>query len=518
MKCCLLCGWSRPLVLSVAFIWAVSTVSWLAGHSDGLGGRPLTIIWSDDPGDYDPHSTSHPVAQDVFRHVCEPLFYEDFNGAIRGLLAEDEIEYGDDGRRLTVRLRPNITFHDGTPLNAQAVQISFERLKHLGVSPLLNDLREVTATAQPDGRRVVFTMPEPDYEFVRLVLSSAYAAIVSPLAGDAAKPGFVACTGPYRFEPDLYRPGQSLALVRYAEYRWPPASVTNRGIAHIPHIRFLFEADRAKRLDHLLHSDGCVLSLSQEHLAFVTALPRFRLYEATGGVTYLGFNFQRSRWQDLRVRQAVALALDKSALAESGSFLVADTPLAPNAIGYDPRAAAFGHGHDPDRSQALLAQAGFDFDAKILLLIPESNTYRELAVAVQDQLKAVGLDGVRLREAPRADILTQRQDFDLLLFDYAWGDYTALGIFLGPGPRNLLSYSGSDVMNMVIQARITTDPGLRQRLVLGAQRVVLEQAVWQPLLVRRITFAVDSTCVAGERQSPAGELLFHDADTNLSHR
>ena len=43
--------------------------------------------------------------------------------------------------------------------------------------------------------------------------------------------------------------------------------------------------------------------------------------------------------------------------------------------------------------------------------------------------------------------------------------------------------------------------------------VVKEQALWQPLLVRRITFAVDGTCVQGEHQSPEGDLLFHDADT-----
>ena len=68
------------------------------------------------------------------------------------------------------------------------------------------------------------------------------------------------------------------------------------------------------------------------------------------------------------------------------------------------------------------------------------------------------------------------------------------------------------------QARATANPNLRQQIVLEAQRIVLEQALWQPLLVRRITFAVDRTCVQGERQSPEGELLFHDADTDLSHR
>jgi peptide/nickel transport system substrate-binding protein len=427
-------------------------------------------------------------------------------------LAEDEVEYGDGGRRLTVRLRPGIAFHDGTPLDARAVQASFERLQRLGVSPLLNDLRDVTVKAQPDGRSVVFTLPEPDYEFVRLVLSNPYAAIVSPQAGDPAKPGFVACTGPYRFAPDLYRPGKSLTLVRYQEYRWAPVYFVNREAAYIPQIRFIFEAERTKRLNLLLNGEGCVLSLSEEEVAPVVALPRFHLYEATGGVTYLGFNFQRPRWQDVRVRRAVALALDKTALAELGPFLVADTPLAPNTVGYDPRAAAFGYGYEPDRSRALLAQSGFDTEAEVVLLIPESNTYRELAAAVQQQLEAIGLR-IRIREMPRADILTQRQDFDLLLFDYAWSDYRALGIFLGLGPRNLLNYPGGDVSGLVRKARTTADPDKRQQFVLEAQRLVLEQALWQPLLVRRITFAVDGACVEGVRQSPEGQLLFHDADT-----
>jgi peptide/nickel transport system substrate-binding protein len=512
MKCHLPRAWSRRLVVPVTLVWLLATLGWMVVRSDGLGWHPLVIVWSHDPGDYDPHHTSHPIAQSVFRHVCEPLFYEGFDGLVRGLLAEDDFEYGDGGRRVTVRLRPGITFHDRAPLDARAVQASFERLQRLGVSPLLNDLRDVTVTAQPDGRSVVFTLPEPDYDFVRLVLSNPYSAVASPQADDPAKPGFVACTGPYRFVPSLYRPNRSLTLVRYPDYRWPPAYFVNRGAARIRQLRFVFEAERAKRLDLLLNNEGCVLSLSEEQVAPVTALPHFRLYEATGGVTYLGFNFQRTRWQDVQVRRAVALALDKTTLAELGPFLVADTPLAPGTVGYDPRAAAFGYGYDPDRSQALLAQAGFDAEAEVVLLIPESNTYRELAAAVQQQMEAIRLR-IRVREVPRADILTQRQDFDLLLFDYAWGDYRALGIFLGPGPRNLLNYPGGDVAGLVAQARATADAGQRRQRVLEAQRIVLEQALWQPLLVRRITFAVNGACVGGERQSPEGELLFHDADT-----
>ncbi len=505
--------WPRKLTMGITLAWVLVTSGWLIVRSDGLGGPPLTIIWSDDPGDYDPHRTSHPVAQSVFRHVCEPLFYTDFDGEVRGLLAEDRVEYANDGRHLTIRLRPGIAFHDGTRLDAQAVQASFERLKRLGTSPLLNDLRDVAVIAQPDGRSVVFTLPAPDYEFVRLVLSNPYAVIVSPQASDAGGPGFVACTGPYRFESSLYRPGHSLTLVRYPEYRWPPLHFANRGAAYIPQIRFIFEADRARRLDALVRGEGCVLSLSQEQLAPVAALSRFRLYEAVGGVTYLGFNFQRPCWQNVRARQAVARAIDKTALAKLGPFLVTDAPLAPGTIGYDPRATAFSYNYDPDHSRALLAGTGSGAE-QVVLLIPESRTYQDLAAVVQQQLKDVGLERLQIRSVSRADILTKRQDFDLLLFDYAWGDYTALGILFGPGPRNLLNYPGRDVADLITRARTTSDVGLRRQFVLDAQRIILEQALWQPLLVRRITFAVDGTCVQGERQSPEGELIFHDADTN----
>ena len=174
---------------------------------------------------------------------------------------------------------------------------------------------------------------------------------------------------------------------------------------------------------------------------------------------------------------------------------------------------AFGYGYDPERSRALLAEVAFDTGAEIVLLIPESNTYRELAAAVQQQLAAVGLTQVCIREALRTEVLALRQDFDLLLFDYAWNDYTILGILLGPGPRNLLNYASDDVAGLVAQARTTADLERRQQLVLDAQRAVLEQAIWQPLLVRRLTFAVDGTCVHGEQQSPAGALLFYNAQT-----
>jgi peptide/nickel transport system substrate-binding protein len=500
------------LRLLLTLAWLLLTFMWTLYRVEDLGGRPLVIIWSHDPETYDPHATSHPVAQSIFRHVCEPLFYEDPTGHTHGLLAEDKVVYDDDGRRLTVHLREDIIFHDGTPLDAQAVETSFERLQHLGISPLLNDLRGVTVKAQGDDQSVIFMLPEPDYDFVRRVLSNSYAAIVSPGTDNSATARFVACTGPYRFAPERYRPGQHLTLVRNPDYAWPPEYFDNQNAAQIPHLRFHFESDGDQRLDMLMHGEGCVLSLNQEQMKIVSPQTRYRLYEATGGITYLGYNFQRPRWQDVRVRRAIAMAIDKAALAERGPFEVARTPLAPNALGYDSRAAAFGYSYAPHRSHELLTQAGFDANIPVVLLLPVSDTYHELGDLVRNQLEAVGLK-VQIREATRTEILTERQNFDLLLFDYAWSDYTALGIFLGPGPRNLLGYPGGDVSALIEEAHTLNDPAQRQQRVLEAQQIVLEQAIEHPLLLRRITIAVDGTCVRGERQVPAGQILFHDGKT-----
>lgn len=492
--------------------WVLIVLTWIAWRSDGTGGRPLVIIWGDDPGEYDPQRTSHPIAEAVFRHVCEPLFYEDSEGVLHGLLAEDNIEYETNGKQFTIHLRAEISFHNGTRLDAQTVQASFERLKLLGVSPLLNKLRDVTVIARPDGRSITFSLPEPDFEFPRLVLSNPYAAIVSIPIENSSSLEWVNCTGPYRFAPELYQPDHSLTLVRNNAYHWPPEYFMNREAANIPQIRFVFEVDQSTRLSNLIEGMGCILSLSREDLSTVTALPNFRLYQAMGGVTYIGFNFQYARWQDIRSRQAIALAINPYSLLEPG-FRLAETPLTPNTIGFDPNIASFGHNYDLKRSQALLSEINFDFNAEVVLLIPESNTYRQIAAIVQEQLNAAGLRNVLVRELPRTEILTERQDFDLLLFDYAWGDYTAMEIFLGPGPRNVLGYGDNRIAELIKQARATAGIEQRQQLISEAQRIIIEEIVWKPLIIREITFAVNGVCIAGERQAVTGELLFHDAES-----
>jgi peptide/nickel transport system substrate-binding protein len=521
-----------PLV--VPAVWLAASGVWFGAHVDATGGRPLVVLWADDPGVFDPHATSHPVAHDIFRHVCEPLFYEDPRGEIHGLLAEDDFVFAPDGRTMTVTLRAGITFHDGGALDAAAVEASFERLRRAGVSPLAEDLGDVGVEAAPDGT-VVFRLARPDFDFARLVLANPYAAVVSPRAAvpgggtggvlggpgpgatatsAGALPEMVACTGPYRFAPELYRPDREISLVRSPAYGWPRDRFENRGPARIPMLTFRFMDDHEARFADLVEGSGCVLSIEAEEWATLAERGDFRLHEAFGGVTYLGFNFQRPEWQDERNRRAIALAVDKAGLAAGGPFVAANSPLGPNALGYSAEAGEHAPPYDPAASRRFLGETGLADGRELVLLVPESRTYARLAAGLVGQLAEVGLERVRIETRPRAEILSARQDFDLLLFDYAWGDYTALAIFLGPGPRNLLGYPGADIADMVRQARSTRDATERDRLVTLAQERVLDDVLWQPILVRLLSVAVKGACVTGEVPSPDGELLFHDATTH----
>ena len=100
---------------------------------------------------------------------------------------------------------------------------------------------------------------------------------------------------------------------------------------------------------------------------------------------------------------------------------------------------------------------------------------------------------------------------------YAWESYTALSIFLGIGPRNLLNYPRKDITHYVNKARKTDDSTLRQEYLYKAQQIILEDVIWHLIILRHITTAVDSWCVEGEHITPDQVLVFHDAITTAAN-
>ena len=522
-------GWLVVLVLSVA---ACQTPPVQLAATPTLPTR-LNLAIGSEPPTLDPHRTSDSSAAEVFGHVCETLVYQDLDLTNRPLLAETW-EFAPDGKSATFKLRQGITFHDGTALDAAAVKSTFERLQQAASveSPIYEDMKDVQIET-PDNQTVVFKFEVPRWDFLD-TLRNTYAIILSPAADKAGEGQFgrkPVCTGPYQVKE--WQPSQFVLLAQNPAYAWPPDYYTNRGPAKIDEIKISFVDEHATRYLALLNGELDLLSLSapEEVAEIKSKADVFGLYEGwSGGISFLGFNYQRPPTNEPSVRKALAHAIDKQAIVSTvlpGMASPAFAPLAPSTFGFLADLAGFEYKYDPKQSEQLLAEAGFadsnndgivERDGqplKLDLLTTDSSTYGKIFTLLQDQLKAVGVD-VEMRQVPMAEIskITPTGDFDLLLYHYNWPFPSALALFLGSkrvGASNRVAYSNSQVDDLLAQAAAQPgDSPEKLKLLVEAQQTILKDAPWQPLFVRKLVTAINNR-VQGMRVHPAGGLLLHDA-------
>jgi peptide/nickel transport system substrate-binding protein len=198
--------------------------------------RSLLVIASyGTPVDLDPHSAVEDRSALVIRGAYEPLIAlaGAATDAYEGVLAESW-EANDDKSVWTFRLRPGVVFHDGTPCDAEAVRLSFERLLTLELAPAWEFFRFVSDPAQvtaPDSSTVVFDLGRPWPQFEAVVSSQYGAQIVNARRlreleadgdwghGWAELNADGLGTGPYRIV--AFEPGQSVELERFEGY-WRP--------------------------------------------------------------------------------------------------------------------------------------------------------------------------------------------------------------------------------------------------------------------------------------------------------
>lgn len=493
----------------------------------------LYLAVEEEPATLDPQRTSNPAAADVFGRVCETLVYQGLDLADKPLLAESW-ELAPDGLSMSFQLRQDVTFHDGTPLDAEAVRFTFERLQQPQSvdSPIYEDFQGIQMET-PDEYTIVFQFNEPNYDFLT-TLRNVYAAIISPQAivMDAVEFGRKpVCTGPFQlqeWEASLY-----ILLSRNPNYAWAPEFYENQGAAKIDEIKISFVPEHETRYQALLNGELDMLSLgSAEEIQEVMAKPeQFDMYESwVGGISYLGFNYQQGLTRELAIRQAIAYAVDKQTIIDEILPTLAQpafAPLAPSTFGFSSGLADFEYQYDPQKSKLLLAEAGFaDSDNDGILerdgqslqfevLTTTSSTYEKIFVLLQAQLKAIGVD-VQLRPVSASEIaeITPTGEFDLLLYHYFWPYPSALELFLSSqrvGASNRVAYSNTKVDELLnLAAQLPNDSKEKEDVLVEAQSIILQDAPWQPLLVRKIVTAVNNR-VLGITVHPSDGLLYHDA-------
>ena len=391
---------------------------------------------------------------------------EDFS--ITPLLAE-KWTFSPDLKTLTFTLKPNIKFQDGEPFTSKDVKFSFERF---GAKNSTNKDKAFFASIQsidtPDPMTVVLKFNEPSFlALFHLGLETAVIIDEKSAAGEATNP---VGTGPYKFAS--WTKGASITLDKWDGYR-EPAKIA------IQHATFRFISDPAAEVAALLAGDVDDFQALQD----VQALgqfkndPRFQvLIGGTEGKVILAMNNKRKPLDELKVRQAIAYAIDRKAIID-GAMNGLGTPIGsqmtPNDPGYVDLTGMYPH--DPAKAKALLKEAGVTTPLDLTLILPPPAYARVGGQIIAAELAEVGVNA-KIQEVEWAQWLSgvfHDHNYDLTIVNHV--EPLDIGIYANP---NYYFQYDSPAFR-AIYAKVTSAPNLEAlKAALGeAQRKIAEDCV-----------------------------------------
>src|SRR5271165_7072726 len=367
------------LLFSIALALAAS--SSLAFAKDSV-----TVGMVLEPPGLDPTTGAASAIGEVTQYnVFEGLTKVNEDLSVTPLLAE-KWDFSPDLKTLTFTLKPNIKFQDGEPFSSKDVKFSFERF---GAKDSTNKDKVFFASIQsidtPDPMTVVLNFKDPSFE--ALYHLGAETSVIIDEKSAASEATAPVGTGPYKLSS--WTKGASIALDKWDGYRES---------AKIPlaHATFRFISDPSAAVAAMLAGDVDAFP----RFANVQALGQFRsdprfqvLVGGTEGKTILALNNKKPPLDNLKVRQAIAYAIDRKAIidgAMDGLGSPIGSHLTPNDPGYVDLTGMYPH--DPAKAKALLKEAGVTTPLDLSLILPPPSFARQGGQIIAAQLADVGIN------------------------------------------------------------------------------------------------------------------------------
>jgi peptide/nickel transport system substrate-binding protein len=448
-----------------------------------------------EPKSLDPHAVTAVNDFRILVNIYDGLTrYKDATLEVEPSLAESW-DISDDGKTYTFKLRDGVSFHDGSPLNAEAVKFNFDRMlkedhpyHDTGPFPLsffFSSVEEVTAV---DDLTVEFKLSEPYAPFLSN-LAYPTGLIVSPAAVEEHGKDFgrnPSGTGAYKFE--TWEANSRVVVTGNADY-WdgapPMEALIYRPIT-----------DANTRIAEMLSGGlDVMVEVPPDSLQQFRGDGAFTVYEQAGPhVWFLILNAKEGPFADKKIRQAANYAIDKQALVENilqGTAEVAAGPTPP-AFAWAYNESLEPYPHDPEKAKALLEEAGYEGE-ELTFYVTEGGSGMldpiAMGTAIQADLQAVGMPtNIETYEwntflgkvnpglegkADMAEMAWMTNDPDTLPFLTLRSE-----AFPDQGGFNSGYYSNEKVDALLNEARAATDQAKRAELYKEMQEIVQEEAPW----------------------------------------
>ncbi len=325
------------------------------------------------------------------------------------LLLASSWDVSKDRTVYTLNLQPNVRFHSGEALTADAVKFTFDRWRDPATkSPTLSYISSVKSVDMVDPLTVRVTLGAPNADFLS-DLAIGWAGILNPKSVKEAGADYgtakVDGTGPYRFVE--WRRSQALRFTRNDAYRWGPGFYKNRGPAHVQNIVWRMIPEDASRVLEL--ETGGINVLYPVPLQEADRLKSSRkaaiVDYAFGFTIPMFFNLDQPAMSDVRVRRAIAHAINREELAKTvyhGYAQAANGPISSGFPEYWSGISQVEYPFDQKKAEALLDEAGWRKgpsgmrmkDGKPLQItqyLGAGYGFQELFTIVQARLRQVGI-------------------------------------------------------------------------------------------------------------------------------
>ncbi len=491
----------RKLGLVALFLSSLAT--------SAMAQSTLRIGLAEDPDILDPTLARTYVGRIVFASLCDKLFDIDAKLNLVGQLATGH-EISPDGQTVTIKLRPGVKFHDGEPMDAEAVKFSLERHLTFQGSFRRPELAAVDKIVVADPATVKLQLKAPFSPLIAQLADRA-GMIVSPKAAKEAGDKFglkPVCAGPYKFVERVQQ--DRIVVEKFADY-WNAKDV------HIDRIIYRPISDSTVRLANL-KSGG--LDLIERAFATdikeIKADPKLKLATQIE-IGYQGVTLNLANGpagtegpfaKGPKVRQAFEAAIDREAINQvvyngegvpGNQWISARNPYFQEKFPVPKR--------DVAKAKKLLEEAGLKAPVAVDLMVPNTPDSRQIAEVMQAMLAEAGFD-LKIRVTEFATSLKESEQGRFQAYIIGWSgrvdpDGNSYIFHKSKAPQNNGGYSDAEVDAWLDEQRKVSNPAERKAIYekITAKYLQSGSIIY---LVHRPVIIAHSAKLAGYQQMPDG--------------